>query len=169
MLLNNQWIIGWIHSNHMDHSNHTESLEIKEETLKNILSRGKLSKNIMIQNLYGIGSTVKVVRSRLTLCNPMDCSLPGSSIHEILQASILEWIDISSPGDLPNQGSNLGLLLCRQILYHLGHQGSPRNAAKAVLKGKFIVIQAYLRKNLKYQCKFTPKATRERKKNKTQS
>ena len=98
MLLNNQWIIGWIHSNHMDHSNHTESLEIKEETLKNILSRGKLSKNIMIQNLYGIGSTVKVVQSRLTLCNPMDCSLPGSSIHEILQASILEWIDISSPG-----------------------------------------------------------------------
>ena len=34
MLLNNQWIIGWIHSNHMDHSNHTESLEIKEEIKK---------------------------------------------------------------------------------------------------------------------------------------
>ena len=30
-----------------------------------------------------------------TLCNPMDCSLPGSSIHEILQTRILEWVAIS--------------------------------------------------------------------------
>ena len=28
-------------------------------------------------------------------CNPMDCSLPGSSVHEILQARILEWVAIS--------------------------------------------------------------------------
>ena len=31
-----------------------------------------------------------------TLCNPMDCSLPGSSVHEILQARILEWVAIPS-------------------------------------------------------------------------
>ena len=31
----------------------------------------------------------------LTLCNPMDCSPPGSSVHGILQARILEWVDIS--------------------------------------------------------------------------
>ena len=37
----------------------------------------------------------KVAQSCLTLCNPVDCSLPGSSIHEILQAKILEWIAIS--------------------------------------------------------------------------
>ena len=30
-----------------------------------------------------------------------------------------------SPGDLPNPGSNVGLLQCRQTLYHLSHQGSP--------------------------------------------
>ena len=30
-----------------------------------------------------------------TLCNPMDCSLPGSSVHGILQARILEWVTIS--------------------------------------------------------------------------
>ena len=30
-----------------------------------------------------------------TLCNPMDCSLPGSSVHGILQARILEWVAIS--------------------------------------------------------------------------
>ena len=33
-----------------------------------------------------------------------------------------------SPRDLPNQGSNLGLLHCRQILYHLRYQGSPSTA-----------------------------------------
>ena len=33
-----------------------------------------------------------VVQSCPTLCNPMDCSLPGSSVHGILQARILEWV-----------------------------------------------------------------------------
>ena len=33
-----------------------------------------------------------------TLCDPMDCSLPGSSVHGILQARILEWVAISSSG-----------------------------------------------------------------------
>ena len=37
----------------------------------------------------------EVVQSCPTLCNPVDCSLPGSSIHEILQARILEWVVIS--------------------------------------------------------------------------
>ena len=37
----------------------------------------------------------EVAQSCLTLCNPMDCSLPGSSIHGIFQARILEWIAIS--------------------------------------------------------------------------
>ena len=64
---------------------------------------------------------------RLTLCNPMDCSLPGSSVHG------------DSPGKntgvgchallqrvFPTQRLNLGLPHCRRILYHLSHQGSPR-------------------------------------------
>ena len=32
----------------------------------------------------------------LTLCDPVDCSLPGSSVHEILETRILEWVAISS-------------------------------------------------------------------------
>ena len=36
-----------------------------------------------------------VVQSCLTLCNPMDCSPPGSSVHGIFQAIVLEWIAIS--------------------------------------------------------------------------
>ena len=35
-----------------------------------------------------------------TLCDPMDCSLPGSSVHGILQARILEWVAISFPRKL---------------------------------------------------------------------
>ena len=42
--------------------------------------------------------------SYLTLCNPMDCSPPGSSVHGILQARILEWVAISFSRDLPDPG-----------------------------------------------------------------
>ena len=37
---------------------------------------------------------VFVAQSCLTLCDPTDCSLPGSSVHGILQARILEWVVI---------------------------------------------------------------------------
>ena len=37
----------------------------------------------------------EVAQSCLTLCDPMDCSPPGSSVHGILQARILEWVAIS--------------------------------------------------------------------------
>ena len=37
----------------------------------------------------------KSLQSCLTLCDPLDCSLSGSSIHGIFQASVLEWIAIS--------------------------------------------------------------------------
>ena len=36
-------------------------------------------------------------QSCLTLCNPMDCSPPGSSVHGIAQARILEWVPFPSP------------------------------------------------------------------------
>ena len=38
---------------------------------------------------------VFIAQSWLTLCDPMDCGLPGSSVHGILQARMLEWVDIS--------------------------------------------------------------------------
>ena len=40
-------------------------------------------------------SKSEVAQSCLTLCDPMDCSLPGSSIHGIFQARVLEWVAIS--------------------------------------------------------------------------
>ena len=72
-----------------------------------------------------------VVQSCPTLCDPMNCSLPGSSVlgdspgkntgvgcHALLQ------------GIFPTQGSNPGLLHCRQILYHLSHQGNPASSVQ---------------------------------------
>ena len=45
------------------------------------------------------------LQSCLTLCDPMDCSPPSSSVHGILQARILEWVAVPSSGDLPNPAS----------------------------------------------------------------
>ena len=47
---------------------------------------------------------VRVLVAQLcpTLCDPMDCSSPGSSVHGISQARILESVAFPSPGDLPN-------------------------------------------------------------------
>ena len=52
----------------------------------------------------------EVTQSCLTLWNPMGCSLPGSSIHGIFQARILQWVAISfSRRSSWHQGLNLGL------------------------------------------------------------
>ena len=59
------------------------------------------------------------------LCNPMDYSPPGSSVHGILQARILEWVAIPfSRLSSLTQGLKLGLPHCRNIPCHLSHQGS---------------------------------------------
>ena len=55
----------------------------------------------------------------------MDCSLPGSSVHGISQARILEWVAISfSRGFFPIQGSNPGLLHWQAGSFAQSHQGS---------------------------------------------
>ena len=61
-----------------------------------------------------------------TLCDPMDCSPPGSSVHGdspgkntgVGNLSLLQVI-------FPTQELNQGLLHCRRILYQLSHPGSP--------------------------------------------
>ena len=46
----------------------------------------------------------KSPQSCLTLCDPMDSSLPSSSVHGTLQVRILEWLPCPPPGDLPDPG-----------------------------------------------------------------
>ena len=86
---------------------------------------------------------VLVAQSCPALCNPVDCSSPGSSVLGIV-LSVTPWTVCCPPspwdfpgkntgvgchallqGIFPTQGSNPGLLHCRQILYHLNYQGSP--------------------------------------------
>ena len=67
--------------------------------------------------------------SRLRICEPMDCSPPGSSVHGISQARILEWVAHAFlQGIFLTQGSNSGLLHRRQMPYHLSHQGNPKES-----------------------------------------
>ena len=47
----------------------------------------------------------------MILYDTMDCSLPGSSIHGIFQATILEWVAIPTPGDLLDPGTQLASLV----------------------------------------------------------
>ena len=64
-----------------------------------------------------------------TLWDPMDCNLPGSSVHGILQARILEWVAISfSRGSSqPRDRTCIPYISCigKQVLYHQCHPGSP--------------------------------------------
>ena len=59
----------------------------------------------------------EVAQSCLTLCNPMDCSLPGSSVHGIFQASILEWVAIffSRGSSQPRDWTQVSRIACRRF------------------------------------------------------
>ena len=73
----------------------------------------------------------KSLHSCPTLCNPLDCSLPGSSVHGILQARILEWVAVASyrgsfrPRDRTHM-SHIG----RQVLLPLAPPGKPSKSAQ---------------------------------------
>ena len=56
-----------------------------------------LSKMSSLRSYLKKESESEVAQSSPTLCDPVDCSLPGSSVHGILQARILEWVAISFP------------------------------------------------------------------------
>ena len=76
--------------------------------------------------MHDLKVKVFITQSCLTLCDAMDYSLTGSSVHGILQARILKLVAMPfSRGIFQIQGSNRGLPHYKQILYHLSHQGSP--------------------------------------------
>ena len=59
----------------------------------------------------------EVAQSGPTLCDPVDCSLPGSSVHEISQARILEWVVISfsRSSSPPTDWTQLSLIIGRHF------------------------------------------------------
>ena len=95
--------------------------------------------------LFGVIEQGKVKAEMLvsqlskTICDPMDCSPPGSSVHGIFQERVLrvlKWVAI--PFFL-TQGLNPSLLHCRQVLYHLSPQGSPLNREEGWKRRKNIL------------------------------
>jgi len=70
-------------------------------------------------------------QSCVTLCNSMDCSPPGSSVHGIFQSRIQAWIAISSSrgSSQPRDQTRLSCIssIGRQILYQLGYQSKVKN------------------------------------------
>ena len=103
-----------------------------------VLSVYKFMLSITDQNSYIYSRLYKLVCKLLcvwvlscsvvsTLCDPMDCSPPGSSVHgDSPDKNTGVGCYALLQGIFPTQGSNPGLPHCRQILYHLSHQGSPR-------------------------------------------
>ena len=82
----------------------------------------------------GVCCVCLVAQSCPILCNPMDDSLPGSSVHgESPGKSTGVGGQALLLGIFSAQGSNAGLLHCRRILYHLSHQGSPLFSSVAQL------------------------------------
>ena len=67
----------------------------------------------------------KSLQSCPTLCNPVDCSPPGSSVHEILQSCILEWaaMPFSRGSSQLRDQTPVSYISCigRQVLYHNHH------------------------------------------------
>ena len=87
----------------------------------------------------------QVLQSCPILCDPMDCSPPGSSVHGIHQARILEWLAMpSSRGSFPpTDRTPVPSIPCilYQVLYHWRHLGSPRGP----YFGELIMYQEWLK------------------------
>ena len=70
-------------------------------------------------------------QSHVPLCDPTDCSPPGSSVHRIFRLRILAWTAISSSrgSSQPRDQTRLSCIssIDRQILYQLGHQSEVKN------------------------------------------
>ena len=71
----------------------------------------------------------------MTLCNPMDCSLPGFSARGIFPARILDWLPFPPPGDIPDSGIkpvSPAFLALQADSSLLSHQGSFRKVRHGV-------------------------------------
>ena len=76
--------------------NSKDNHQIMRERTKEERNKKRLQNNALkINRIEIITCVCSVTQSCLTFCNPMNCSLPGSSVHEIFQARILEWVAIS--------------------------------------------------------------------------
>ena len=99
-------------------------------------------------HVWPLGS--EVAQSGPTLCNPMDYSLPGSSIHGVFQARVLEWVAISfSRGSSPPRDRTQVSCIASRCFYHLTPEGSSPHQMY-LLRIKAILYFQLLRSNRDY-------------------
>ena len=94
----------------------------------------------------------EVAQSSPTVCNPMDCSPPSSSIHGIFQARVLEWI-----ASFFSRGSSwlrdqTQVCHCGHTLYHLSHQDSILKNRDIILPTKVCIVKAMAFPVVMYRC-----------------
>ena len=75
---------------------HEETAILFHKQAQSLAQRANAEKNGTRVHSAGVKVKVLVTQSCLTLCDPVDCNPPGSSVHGILQARILEWVAMPS-------------------------------------------------------------------------
>ena len=105
-----------------------------------------------------VKSESEVTQSRPTLRNLMDCSPPGSSIHGIFQARVLEWVAIAFSENILLNNQYITEEIKQEIkkLLQINKNESTIlqnlwDEAKSLLRGKFTAIKPYLKKQGKSQ------------------
>ena len=87
-----------------------------------------------------------IVQSSSILWDPVDCSPPGFSVHGILQARILEWVDLGEiSGDLPNSGIEPRSPTLQVDSLPCEPPGKPKNTGESslsLLQGNFLTQES---------------------------
>ena len=90
----------------------------------------------------------KLLQACPAVCDPMDCSPPGSSVHGILQTRILEWVVMpsSSGSSQPRDWSHISHVSCvgRKVLYHQCHLGNSYTCICTQIMWFYACIHVYV-------------------------
>ena len=103
-----------------------------------------LSKQFNSKCMSFLLSSAKWIQWCPTLCDPMDCSPPGSSLHGAFQARILGWGDISfsRESSQPRNWTHISYIsyIGRRVLYHSHHLESPFDPVSIYYLGEYFLI-----------------------------
>ena len=83
--------------------------EVRSECKWTVMIENHLNQLLNWERLLTRAAAAKSLQSCPTLCDPMDCSLPDSSIHGIFQAKVLEWGAIAFSADQGTRALNLSV------------------------------------------------------------
>ena len=125
--------VSTLHPNYLETHLSLEAIYFAELSKSRMIFKGKRGEALLplssSSSLWATGmdeSKGEVTQSCWTLCNPMNCSLPGFFVHGIFQARILEWVAISFSrrSSCPRDWTWASRIVGRRF-YRLRHQGSP--------------------------------------------